>query len=710
MATLVLGLAGSALGSSLLGAGVVGFGLTGSQIGYFAGSFLGEALFGAGGSTIKQEGARLSDLKVQTSSYGNMIPIYYGIERGSGNVIWSTELRETTTTVEQDGGGKGGGGQSIESTTYSYSVSFAVSICDTYGRRPKGLRRVWANNELILDFREIAVKNKNFDGSYRLFFGEETQEPSSLQESYLGVGNVPAYRGQMVIEFEDLQLAKFGNRIPSLSFEVVMEGDQVIPNPSNQVHTTEDNNVVVTSGALNPAQIFAFREVDDDTIALGYYNIDTNTFVPVNTYLYDDFPANTVEISMFSYDLGASYVGYIDYFSPLTFRIEKLLSNKVWKGDLAKTHYFDAASYTYIDTLTYVDYGISSFQQNTFGSVFYNEKTCLIYICKQNFVLTNSYLVVVHPDYPVSDLLTGQVYLDGPRVLATHAGIFGNDVYCQPYFNEDLLVGYRATTPGSDAIPVYVYKLDQLGTLTLLFYAVVNSDQDNGVTAFYDPLRSRLVFITRDPATGRLLVTYFSVVRTATVFTPTPESGIAQTFDNDYTVDATPVEVYVTDADGNYVTGVQPEPNFGGLTDAEDAYYFSQGGSNLGKTYNLDPATFQVISESVAGSAGPHNRSGLFAPVYTEPAFIYKNQAITLNQDSGLSRVPRSAPIEGDGVTVASVVSHLSSKVGLENNIDVSELEADIVHGYKIAQVMTARDAIETLQRVYSFDSVESTA
>lgn len=98
MAVLALGVVGSALGSAI---GI------GASAGWLGGVMLGNLLFG-GGKGQNIEGPRIDDLSVQTSTYGAPIPLVYGTMRISGNVIWSTPLKETRT-VKRSSGGKGGG-------------------------------------------------------------------------------------------------------------------------------------------------------------------------------------------------------------------------------------------------------------------------------------------------------------------------------------------------------------------------------------------------------------------------------------------------------------------------------------------------------------------------------------------------------------------------------------------------------------------------
>ncbi len=97
MATLVLGIAGGALGSAFGPAGAV----LGRAAGALAGYTLDQALFG---TRRKVEGPRLSDLEVQASTEGAAIPRVYGRARLAGQIIWATdfeEVRESETARRQ---------------------------------------------------------------------------------------------------------------------------------------------------------------------------------------------------------------------------------------------------------------------------------------------------------------------------------------------------------------------------------------------------------------------------------------------------------------------------------------------------------------------------------------------------------------------------------------------------------------------------------
>ena len=131
MAAIVLAAAASSAATSL-GAGTFLAAVAGGA-GGFLGGFVDRAIFGSK-TRINQEGSRITDLMVQSSTYGKSIPLVYGNARIAGNIIWSRPIQENiTTTTQSSGGGKGGGGGgSVETTTtsYTYTASLAVAICE----------------------------------------------------------------------------------------------------------------------------------------------------------------------------------------------------------------------------------------------------------------------------------------------------------------------------------------------------------------------------------------------------------------------------------------------------------------------------------------------------------------------------------------------------------------------------------------------------
>lgn len=194
MATLLLTAVGSVFGGPIGGA-----------IGALVGRQIDSAIIGG----RKVEGPRLKDLTVQTSSYGSALPLHFGKMRAAGSVIWATELVEHKETT---GGGKG----RPSVTSYTYTSSFAVAVSS---RPIAGIGRIWADGNLLRG----ASGDLKVGGKLRVHLGHGDQTADALMAQAEGTTRCPAYRGIAYVVFEDLELADYGNRLPSLTFEILAD-------------------------------------------------------------------------------------------------------------------------------------------------------------------------------------------------------------------------------------------------------------------------------------------------------------------------------------------------------------------------------------------------------------------------------------------------------------------------------------------------------
>ena len=199
MATLVLSTAGAALGG---GMGGTVLGLSGAVIGRAVGATLGRAIDQRllGGSEAVGTG-RIDRLRLTGASEGAAIPRLWGRMRVAGQVIWASSFEEHS---HRRRGGKGGG---PKVTDYSYTISLAVGLCVG---EILGIGRVWA------DGNEISPESMTL----RLYVGSEDQLPDPKIEAVEGAGHAPAYRGLAYVVIEDLDLGRWGNRVPIFNFEV----------------------------------------------------------------------------------------------------------------------------------------------------------------------------------------------------------------------------------------------------------------------------------------------------------------------------------------------------------------------------------------------------------------------------------------------------------------------------------------------------------
>ncbi|MBO9574509.1 MAG: phage tail protein [Sphingobium sp.] len=208
MATLIFTTLGTVLGGPIGGA-----------LGALAGQAIDAQIFKPKGRT----GPRLSDLSVQTSRYGAQMPRIFGRMRVAGTVIWSTDLKEASATAS---GGKG----QPSLTSYSYSASLAVALSS---RPIRGIGRIWAEGNLL---RGAAGDFKTPVGALRVHDGSAGQAADPLIAAAVGLDQAPAFRGLAYVVLEDLALADFGNRIPSLTVEVIGDdGDMLISTVASEL-------------------------------------------------------------------------------------------------------------------------------------------------------------------------------------------------------------------------------------------------------------------------------------------------------------------------------------------------------------------------------------------------------------------------------------------------------------------------------------------
>ena len=206
MATIALSAAGMALGGSI-GGSVLGLSM--ATIGRAAGAAIGrridQQLLGSGSGSV--ETGRIDRFRVTGAAEGADIQQIYGRMRVAGQVIWASQFLETSST---SGGGKGSAPKP-STTSYAYTVSLAVALCEGEISR---VGRIWA------DGNEISPDTLNL----RLYTGNDDQLPDPKIAAVEGADNTPAYRGTAYVVLEDLALGQFGNRIPQLTFEVMRPG------------------------------------------------------------------------------------------------------------------------------------------------------------------------------------------------------------------------------------------------------------------------------------------------------------------------------------------------------------------------------------------------------------------------------------------------------------------------------------------------------
>ncbi|RGP57082.1 phage tail protein [Pseudomonas abyssi] len=213
--------------------------IVGGAIGFFVGGPAG-AMYGAalgagvgavvGGVGISYDGPRLSDLSIQTSTYGADIARIHSKIVVSGNVLWleNNKLRERVRKVSS--GGKGGGSSATKE--YTYYATFHLGLCEG---PVAGIRRIWCSDKLLYDAGsddlETIIAGNAFGSNWTFYSGSDDQLPTARYEADVGVGNATGHRGLCYIEFRDFELTDYGNTLEGAQFrvELVKAADNAAP-------------------------------------------------------------------------------------------------------------------------------------------------------------------------------------------------------------------------------------------------------------------------------------------------------------------------------------------------------------------------------------------------------------------------------------------------------------------------------------------------
>ncbi len=180
------------------------FSTVGQAIGGPLGAGVGAALGASVDSRLFRRRARgAEDGFASRSAYGEIVPRVFGRARVGGLLIWALAPGE--------GSGKGQGRR-------PQSTSFAMAL----SRGPvAALGRIWADGGLVRNAEGTFLTNMRM----RLHsVGEEQPDPMILAAE--GEGAAPAYSNLSYVVCEDFDLGPFGNRIPSLSFEILADDGQ----------------------------------------------------------------------------------------------------------------------------------------------------------------------------------------------------------------------------------------------------------------------------------------------------------------------------------------------------------------------------------------------------------------------------------------------------------------------------------------------------
>lgn len=666
-------------------------GVVGAVIGaYFGNPYAGYAIGSAIGGAFeppqkfKQEGPRLTDLKVTNSSYSIGKPKVFGTYRMSGNLIFSTALKETVN-VETQEQGKGGGGTETETTTYTYRATCAYALCEGI---ISGVRRIWWEGKLVYDYSQ---NNNGFIGNIggyiKVYNGTETQLPDPSIEAELGVGEVPGYRGTAYIVFTDMQLAEFNNRIPNFTFEVIRSPNNVNTGKFDIIDVSADLSSKNT-GYLeyNEVNRFIYLNVNNASPNPELYKLDpyNNTIVASNLTLPNNSSYNDIVKSMKINILqnGDLVIGnknisgfgtgwyVLDQDSLQIKQIIDYRNIPDWTGYTTASFRAPPNLQSYKDGD--IDFYVGCSQNASLGFQFFKFTSF-----NGNFAINDWSLAISNPAVNIGTL---------PQSSLTYGNIFNVDKVTNKVYWTVSTQNYQSS--GNRALVLSCF--DMSSKLVTDNYQLLKSsatDSFNVQDMFFDKI-TRCIFIL-----------YHNVTTNRGYFMK-------------YNVDTNTIisDIVITDGMGNYpsLSGTNKTV---GMDKSFRRLYFPYSVSISGTTryfiyyLKVDTNDFEVL-ETTNNSSWTTNNIGntnsAFATQLGCEFYLGNNSSTKILKNYGPRLTLGTYPLDQ---CVLEIIK--DSKLDL-NSVDVTELSSDVVYGFCIPNSSAIRACLEQLSIAYNFNMVES--
>lgn len=698
-----LGVAGAgAVVGGVIGTFLGGQTVLGAQIGWALGGVAGALLFPPKGPD--QNGPRLNDLSVQTSGYGVPIPVVAGRTKIAGNVIWKTDLRETVNRRRQ---GKGGGGTRV--TTYTYSMSWAVGLCEWLIPPTNAqVLRIWLDAKLVYDATGASAVVQIPGLTWRFYDGNESQLPDPLISAREGA-DAPAHRGLAYIVFDDVPLAEFGNRMPNVSVEISANTTASFPQvnsvaPASTLFASQPSNTLFNSiWASAVAVDYARGRVYEGRQRIGSVGGSSDTLIRVYDlvtmqglaeYAVSDIvaPAMVGEAGAPNAGPGALHMGPDGFlymvgggsgFGAVRGTLWKIDPDSMravsWFGTRTGDSFIGSNS----DTNLNIPLTLASFQVPRLGTT------------PRTFVIVSQYQSAM---YTIdADNTTGapMTYVWGRADSVSPPGI-NNGYSISPLGLQHVIVPGRQSEEGTDVYWVYGRYDDTPKRIDIVRHTYSSGAANLGggaalgvvqhplvsvdIVADVDASATRIVpqSVWWDEADNTLVVTISGA--------GSPVSGWTR------------FSTFKTDIDGNVLWAVVNHA----LPSRHDARgdmrrilggLWGQGGGPV-----LFPASGDVLVSAAGGD-------------FNTLSWVDEQQAVVgfIDDGSGVHEIGKRFinRVSPDSLTVGAVVSALCERAGLEvADINVAAL-TDSLRGYTLPRPVSARDAITPLAAAFQFDAVE---
>jgi len=221
-------------------------------------------LTGGGKKPQAQTISSVSDLDVQTSTQGAVVPVVYGTQRVTGNMIWYGDFKAIPqySNSGSGGGGKGGGGGSSTISDYDYQCAFAFAVA---AGSAVDMGRIWWDKTLYT--------LSSLPGSATLFQGGLDQSPWSYLSSY-HAGEDLNYPGLVYVGMSGVDLGDSYDT-PNIAYELLGKG------PAASIYALTDlgysiNLAPLTAAPSTAAEQAIAAQLGSTSVLTGNQAFDTS--------------------------------------------------------------------------------------------------------------------------------------------------------------------------------------------------------------------------------------------------------------------------------------------------------------------------------------------------------------------------------------------------------------------------------------------------
>jgi hypothetical protein len=548
--------------------------------------------------------------------------------------------------------------------------------------------RLWFDGKLVYDKRSPAnpgvtgtigsLVTKAAGLSFTIYKGTETQLPDPTIEAEEGMGNVPAHRGLCYIIFNDLNLTNYGNRVPVIEAELAYSADEINDDRFSNDLTSGEGGIFSTYNTANMGvdlkrrRIYLIGSGGSAGNGIRVYSLDT--LVEVRQADSDDiFSSSETMSSAGDFTVGPdSGFLYTNVGSANTRPIVKI--NPVSLIEVARFG-FESTLGTPPDTFPAIDMACE-----ITGIV---PATSTSGLPRRHFLLART---IISDDLCVLDT--------DDMSFAFYDASFPTNIRgiapAKPALG--VATGWIMVQPstGNSALSIYKIEIDMnfvvlsdgtaFGLTSTLIDTIPTSTWDDNasntaaVGPIFDTIDGGLIFLVRRSSpTGTYVIKWRE------------DDGV----------------VWVSQVNAIGVNRGETITQASNLVEGVFGFADSNGNSAL-----IDTTTGEVLLssfswDSLTGSANPVGQQ----------FFDGQTQSIVAGHSAAPSNIGQLflGRSSGNGVPLSSIISDISSRVGLDvaSDIDITEL-TDTVLGYAVTRQMPGRNAVEPLQQAFLFDGVES--